>query len=276
MPIQCLTSIRFSINQDSNSLMVDPRIAHFVEGIYQFNMSDLGNEVALFNDGLPALVFLPKPDLSSACRVQNKVVQLGAIWFAAGSVNQSYWLPPTLADDEKLTIVRFFPSAWSALFGKSAVVHPYIHDLKNYHAELAKYFYEIYEAPTLIEGLVACLVNLCEGQALDKECLTFAQLAIHAKVVDGKVGKEGTASPWAGAHPKWVQRQFKRSLGISPYQFEQLQRFITAYHQIYEDAAPNLHGIADCCGYYDANHLIKDFNKYLGLSPRQYFKDKTA
>ncbi|TDS12186.1 helix-turn-helix domain-containing protein [Sphingobacterium paludis] len=274
MPIQCLTSIRFSFDQAGESLPLDPQVAAFVEGIYQFELGELGTEVALFNDGLPALLILPKPDMASTCRVRNELIALDSIWFTAGSLNPSYWLPPQTAAAEKLTIVRFLPSAWQALFGKQAVVAPYVHNLADYHPRYYSMFQQVYQAPSLIEGLIDLLASLFSSCAMDEEVLAFDQLAIDFSAGHRMQGKNRSAL--STFHPKWVQRQFKRNLGISPYQFGQLQRFLAAYKILGEDSALNLHAVADDCGYYDANHLIKDFNKYLGTSPRQYFKAQQA
>ncbi|WP_157836785.1 AraC family transcriptional regulator [Sphingobacterium deserti] len=274
MPIQCLTSIRFSSEHAGNSLPVDPRVAAFVVGIYEFDLAALGKEVALFNDGLPALIILPKPDLASSCRIQNKCIELDSIWFTAGLLNQSYWLPPETIASEKLTIVRFFPSAWNALFGKRAIIAPYVHNLADYHPDHFSMFQQVYEGPALVTNLVDLLSDLFTTVLIDKKALTFDQLAIHVSTEDAMGGKE--LSVLSRFHPKWVQRQFKRNLGLSPYQFGQLQRFIAAYRHLDQEPTLNLHGVADNCGYYDANHLVKDFNKYLGISPKQYFKERAG
>lgn len=270
MPIQCLTSIRFSFDQECLCLPIDPCMETIVAGVYQFDLTSLGPEVALFNDGFPALIILPNRNLKSTCRIQGEFLDLDAIWFAAGAINQSYWQPPTAAENEKLTIVRFFPSAWQALFGKQANVQPYIHNLADYHAGLAAVFQQIYEGSSLIESLIDLLMDLFAQLTIDRDRLAFDQIAFHLDRNDNDGNENATGL--ANFHPKWVQRQFKRSMGMSPYQFEQLKRFIGAYECLQKDVAPNLHAVADACGYYDANHLVKDFNKYLGMSPRHYFK----
>ncbi|WDF70160.1 helix-turn-helix domain-containing protein [Sphingobacterium oryzagri] len=273
MPIQCLTSIRFSFDLEQLSLPVESALDTFVVGIYEFDLASLGNEVALFNDGFPALVILPRQELKSTCRVHDNLCALDSRWFAAGAVSQSYWLPPHALANEKLTIVRFFPSAWQALFGKPAVLQPYVHNLTDYHSGLATVFERIYDAPSVVQGLTSLLVSLFAQRPIDARALAFDQLAM--AVEQNSKAHSQSVSSLSNFHPKWIQRQFKRSMGVSPYQFVQLQRFIAAYRCFQEDAAPNLHSIADACGYYDANHLVKDFNKYLGVSPRQYFKARS-
>ncbi|GHE30898.1 hypothetical protein GCM10017764_12400 [Sphingobacterium griseoflavum] len=247
-------------------------MAHFVEGIYQFELPNLPEEIALFNDGLPALIVLPRNDLGSMCRVQHQPISLGPIWFTAGAINHSYWLPPCVADGEKLTIVRFFPSAWQALFGKTAFMQPYVHSLATYHAELALFFNEIYLAPCLVAALESQLLKLCKLSSVDHTASAFDELAIAMQAGNARSKAVQERSLRSHLHPKWVQRQFKQRLGMSPYQFEQLQRFLAAYQCLQENTVSSLHAVADVCGYYDANHLVKDFNKYLGISPRQYFK----
>lgn len=71
-------------------------------------------------------------------------------------------------------------------------------------------------------------------------------------------------------------RQFERKslshVGMSPKLFSRLSRFLIAY--MMKENNPKLHwtSIAYNCGYYDQMHLIRDFKKFLGLSPQLAFE----
>lgn len=264
MPIQCLTNIRFPSGDALISRPVDAQLAHLVAGIYQFEIAQLGQEVALFNDGFPALMIMPQRHYSSQCELGELATRLGGLWLSLGVFSQQLWQPCATLPGELLTIVQFYPSAWQKINGRSLPAQPAVYDLEAYDAALAQRLYALYEAPSMLEALTGILSELTSPGLTDCKALAFEQAtAAHQPAGQGLM---------ADAHPKWIQRQFKKSLGIGPYQFEQLQRFLQAYQALGQHEPDNLHGIAYACGYYDANHLIKDFKKYVGLAPRQYFQ----
>ncbi|MEM0940577.1 MAG: helix-turn-helix domain-containing protein [Bacteroidota bacterium] len=69
-----------------------------------------------------------------------------------------------------------------------------------------------------------------------------------------------------------LEQRFIKDIGLTPKEFckiEKLNHFINTYR---DNKEMNLTEITYQCGYYDQSHLIKDFNYFLGTSPKKYFK----
>ena len=76
-----------------------------------------------------------------------------------------------------------------------------------------------------------------------------------------------------GVNYKWLERNFSNHLGLTPKEYIQLQRFISAYINLHNE--PNdLLSIAIANGYYDYNHFLKEFKDFTGKTPIAYLSEK--
>src|SRR5690606_6899635 len=69
---------------------------------------------------------------------------------------------------------------------------------------------------------------------------------------------------------KGLQRVFLKLLGIPPKKYISLLGFIGAYDQYDSKSREDLLSVALNSGYYDYNHFLKDFKRFLGIAPTQY------
>ncbi|MES2005900.1 MAG: helix-turn-helix domain-containing protein [Bacteroidota bacterium] len=67
-------------------------------------------------------------------------------------------------------------------------------------------------------------------------------------------------------------RKFKESTGIAPKQFLQLIRFDRAFRMKNRFPGKDWLSIALHCGYYDYQHLVKDYKEFTGYTPVQFFE----
>ncbi|MGM0582879.1 MAG: DUF6597 domain-containing transcriptional factor [Bacteroidota bacterium] len=72
---------------------------------------------------------------------------------------------------------------------------------------------------------------------------------------------------------KQFERIFSHLIGTSPKQFLKIIRFQHAIHRKSIDNSINLTDLTYQCGYYDQAHMINDFQKLSGMTPKQYFND---
>lgn len=72
---------------------------------------------------------------------------------------------------------------------------------------------------------------------------------------------------------KQFERNFSSLVGTSPKQFLKIIRFQHAIDRKSRDKSINLTELTYQCGYYDQAHMINDFQKLSGMTPRQYFND---
>lgn len=76
-----------------------------------------------------------------------------------------------------------------------------------------------------------------------------------------------------GVNYKWLERNFLNHFEITPKEYIQLQRFISAYVHLH-DKSCDLHGTAIAGGYYDYNHFMKEFKDFTGKTPLEYISAK--
>lgn len=72
-------------------------------------------------------------------------------------------------------------------------------------------------------------------------------------------------------HERQLERKFREQVGISPKQFSnivRLQYFLKLLRN--RPAGVNITGLAYESGYYDQAHMIREFRKSTGITPRQY------
>ncbi len=72
------------------------------------------------------------------------------------------------------------------------------------------------------------------------------------------------------------ERKFRERLGVSPKLFARITRFRHAYKLRENDPIRSWIDIAYACGYFDPNHLIKDFQQFAGTNPSQLFEEEVA
>jgi AraC-like DNA-binding protein len=71
-----------------------------------------------------------------------------------------------------------------------------------------------------------------------------------------------------------LERIFNRAIGLNPKLFAQIIRFNYIFKLLKECPEIDFQDIAFICGYYDQNHLIKEFKQFSGVTPSEYFKNK--
>ena len=68
-----------------------------------------------------------------------------------------------------------------------------------------------------------------------------------------------------------VDRKFKERIGLAPKQFLQMSRFDKAFRMKNRFPQKDWLSIALYCGYYDYQHLVKDYKEFTGYTPTQFF-----
>lgn len=73
-----------------------------------------------------------------------------------------------------------------------------------------------------------------------------------------------------------VDRKFKERIGLAPKQFLQMSRFDKAFRMKNRFPEMDWLSIALRCGYYDYQHLVKDYKEFTGYTPPQFFAIDSA
>lgn len=71
--------------------------------------------------------------------------------------------------------------------------------------------------------------------------------------------------------PRWLDRNFKKYIGVSPKYYYRIVRFNQLLTVLYpENQKINWISLVNDFGYFDQAHLIKEFKYFTGMAPDQY------
>lgn len=79
-----------------------------------------------------------------------------------------------------------------------------------------------------------------------------------------------------GINPRKLERLFKRHVGVSPKQFQRLNRFRRVIRRLERGDHSDLAGLAYDSSYYDQTHFIKEFKLFTGSTPSRFLKESRA
>lgn len=96
--------------------------------------------------------------------------------------------------------------------------------------------------------------------------------AVRSMVVDGATGSVDDRAVHCGLARRQFERRFKRCTGFSPALFQRVLRFQRTYRLLESGNAQSLTEVALEAGYFDQSHFIRDFKRFGGMDPKQYFR----
>jgi AraC-like DNA-binding protein len=71
---------------------------------------------------------------------------------------------------------------------------------------------------------------------------------------------------------RWMQKKFKEQIGMSPKAYACATRFRSLISELYNNQNLSWMDVVARYDYTDQSHLIKDFHRYTGTSPKEYFR----
>jgi AraC-like DNA-binding protein len=97
------------------------------------------------------------------------------------------------------------------------------------------------------------------------------------RVVEHLVASQGCAnlcelSQHSGLSPRQIERKFLEQVGITPKRYARLARFRNAARLKAQNAALSWTDVSQATGFYDHNHLVKDFRELVGATPSDYLR----
>jgi len=108
-----------------------------------------------------------------------------------------------------------------------------------------------------------------QNYSLDRECKSiykFMSLQSSKNLYDQK---HHISSSY-----KSLERKFKKYIGITPVKYYKQKRFLNFYQEWLDIDPTNYTELVFKNGFYDQNHLIKEFKSILGQSPNKFKKSK--
>ena len=242
---------------------------------YVFSCKDLNSHQPLFNDGLPSLILMPRKSDTVHLKGESGTITCNAAWVCCGVIENTYWEVPRGLED--ILVLRFKPSYFYSLFNVlPSVFHSKpIHNLEDVVGERwMSVFDEMYENDVLSER-ISFLGNVFSSFETNRYFPYVLSVAID--YIEDKRGNTTVSEVLnqlgKNVNPKWLHRNFVKYIGIAPKKYISLQRFIYTYGLYGKNNLEDVFDVALLSGYYDYNHFLKDFKRYIGIAPSLYTWD---
>ena len=276
MPINFLQHIKSSVSSKPKPVLGQEEACQALNGnvfeAYIFSCKDLKRPQPLFNDGLPSMILMPQKSDTVYLKGNNGTIICNAAWVCCGSIENIYWeVPEGLGD---ILVLRFKPSCFYSLFHVlPSVFHSKpIHNLEDVvGGQWMAVFDEMYGKNALSER-ISFLENVFSS--LEANSYFPCLLGVAIDYIDEKKGNttipEVVNRLGKSVNTKWLQRNFVKYMGIAPKKYISLQRFIYTYGLCDKNNSAALVDVATLSGYYDYNHFLKDFKRYIGMAPSRY------
>lgn len=270
MPVELLRHITYSSQrQHFKRVFPSADLTHFIDS-YVYIESIKWENCAALSDGVPTFVFLPHPDLSVTFVGEKSATLLSGGWFCGQylkRVSINFHEPI-----DQLLVVRLQPDALKQFgvmtrkgFRREEAFQLAFLFGKDYRKLLLSMgsTNDIYEKVTFFEAFIRRHFKWdYQPNKLLKEALQC--INIHA----GKISIQEVAKT-VGVNYKWLERTFRQYMGISPKEYARAQRILQTCNYL-QKGDEDILAVALKSGYYDENHLLKDFKDFFGESPSSY------
>ena len=78
-----------------------------------------------------------------------------------------------------------------------------------------------------------------------------------------------------GMHKSTLEKKFKDATGLTPKKYANLIRFNFLVHKLLNSESSLTESVYEL-GYFDQSHMIKDFKKVIGITPKEFLQKKFA
>ena len=193
----------------------------------------------------------------------------------AGQIQERIFIGPT--GRVRLFGIRFKPAGAGAFFDfEMKEVTDRIEPLSTFWGTTAMELEErLWKAPSF-DRQVGVVESYLQGRLKRPSILGPAfHNCIEAILVTSGTRKVGEISRHFGMSERELERKFNRLVGLSPKTFSRIVRFQAVLQSISLSAPTNILDTTYHFGYYDQSHLIKDFLRFSGMNPSDYF-ERTA
>jgi AraC-like DNA-binding protein len=248
-------------------------LRNFVEGFYMFKTEALTGRQLFFNDGYPVIALMQHSTSKLQISLNGEITNISNAWVCGGLLKNIYC--ESALDTEELFVIRFNPFTFFKLFNidQSVFKHKPVFDLAEIAPDDFSIFNDAFYSDLAIEHKVEVVTNFLSQRI---RAVTFPNLL--GELIDyieqGQIltVKELSNTFGVRLNYKWLERNFKKHIGVSPKEYLLLKRFLSAYCSLDSLSPQALLQTALEHGYYDDNHLIKDFRSFSGQSPKAFFK----
>lgn len=249
-------------------------LSNFVEGFYLFKTQDLCGRQLFFNDGYPVITLMRDSASKMLINVNGNIITIGNAWVCGGLMKNIYC--ESSISGEEFFVIRFNPITFFKLFNirENIFEHNPIFNLVEIISKDFDGFNNDFYNNASIEQKIEVVTNFLSGRI----CTTafpdlLRELISLIEQREGLTVRDLEKACGVRLNYKWLERNFKKYIGVSPKDYLLLRRFLNAYRSLGSLSSKTLLQTALEHGYYDDNHLIKDFRNFSGQSPKAFFQN---
>jgi AraC-like DNA-binding protein len=243
-----------------------------VEGFYIFKAGYSGYRELFFNDGYPVITLMQNKSESVSVSIDGRTKCLGNTWVCGGVLRNIYCEPELQFGD--CLVIRFYAVTFFKLFdiAEDCFEKKQVFDFSEIAGYGFESFKEAYYHSTSPEERMEVTINFLSDKI---RTYSYPRVLIDIQNYINRQGNLTVKDILDGyavrLNYKWLERNFKKHLGISPQSYLLVRRFLNAYIDLDSLTSKDLLQIAMDNGYYDDNHFIKDFRRFSGMPPKTYF-----
>jgi AraC-like DNA-binding protein len=273
MPINFFRHIYTSDNALISRISVPESLSDFVEGFYLFKTQDLRGRQLFFNDGYPVIALMQHSTSKIQINLNGDMVKIGNAWVCGGMLKNIYCESTINAGE--FFVIRFKPVTFFQLFNidQSVFKRQPVFDLAAIAPDDFGVFNNDFYSNASIDHKIKAVTRFLSQRI---GITTFPNLLedLIGQIERGQslTVKELVKACGTRLNYKWLERNFKKHLGVSPKDYLLIRRFLNAYCSLDSSSSQALLQTALEHGYYDDNHLIKDFRSFSGQSPKAFFQ----
>jgi AraC-like DNA-binding protein len=213
------------------------------------------------------LVSIPRPEIHLAIRL-GPPVHTGLDVHALG-VRQSAHRK-VIRGGQRIVMARLRLGAHEAVLGvQASAITGRIVALEDLWGDAAtrRLFARLGDTRNTVEAALVLETAIAERLAITNGRRPGTQLALDAahRLTSASVSAVAVD---LGVSERHLRRVFREAFGVSPKAFAKLARFHRALRAAREDGHSSWASIAATAGYYDQAHLITEFRKIAGATPR--------
>ncbi|MGX5687961.1 helix-turn-helix domain-containing protein [Arcticibacter tournemirensis] len=272
MPINFFKHLATQNNDHIVRITPPEHLKEIVEGFYIFKAGYNVERELFFNDGYPIVALMQNRNENVSVSIGGHMKSVGNIWVCGGVLRNTYC--DSERDFQDCFVIRFNAVTFFKLFGIS---ESYFHQKQVFgFSKIAGYgfekFEEAYYHSSSLEERMKVTVSF-----LSEKMHTYSYPKVLLDIQNyidrrGNLTVRDIMDDYAvRLNYKWLERNFKKHLGISPQNYLLIRRFLNAYIDLDSLTSKDLLEIAIDNGYYDDNHFIKDFRRFSGVPPKAYF-----
>jgi hypothetical protein len=273
MPINFFKHLAGQYGDHILKILPPAHLSEMVEGFYILKAGVAEERELFFNDGYPVLALMQSRDSNIKISVEGKIENVGSMWVCGGVLRNVYCESNFQFKD--CLVIRFYAVTFYKLFGISEGLfqQKQVFNLSAIVAQGFESFKDTYYDSSSVKERIEVTISFLTEKM---KAYSYPKLLTDIQTYMDRQGNLNVKDVLDGytvrLNYKWLERNFKKHMGISPQSYLLTRRFLKAYIDLDVVNPKDLLQVAIDNGYYDDNHFIKDFRRFCGVPPKTYFK----